>query len=414
MIIVTGGTTGLSDGTLVDGSNPIVFPDLSTVINVHIRRSTGNYSLDTRLSLPSALECSIDGVDWRDSSSDIVFPEIGAVNYPIRLRQVAAVPISSASSTLYSFGSDAAVGTLDNVTNFQAVHSGGVVSLSWSAVANRTYYKLERATDSAFTTNLVVLSSTLTAVTYDDSSFSGSTRYFYRIKALGSVHFLDSASYTQCSIMILNETFASLDSNLWATSVSGSQSFGINSGKLVMSGATVVADAGLVALKTPLDLNTNQTYKSLATCSTSGGSQEIMSIRSHASQVPSISSAGTQGALFYVSHTATSLAVYARYNPVGGGYSYWNGSSWVLNTVAMFYQNASVPQDTYFTYIIETSVANGVRFILKSADEQTTITTTAWVPASSITGSGSKYLCYGDPSTTNFIANMSIDSVTIT
>jgi regulation of enolase protein 1 (concanavalin A-like superfamily) len=59
------------------------------------------------------------------------------------------------------------------------------VSLTWTDnSSNETGFKVERASDSGFTTGLTLLTTTAAnATTYDDNTVSGSTTYYYRVRA---------------------------------------------------------------------------------------------------------------------------------------------------------------------------------------------------------------------------------------
>lgn len=235
--IVTGGTTGAADGTLVSsagGTDPIPFVDVSPAyVTAHMRCTDDFYSADQVFTLPSSLEVSFDGGStWHGSSENpISAPEVADLNVAFRLRQLA--PAVSAPATFDTFGSYTAVSALADVTNFWATRSasGTQVDLQWSAVTNRTYYQIQRATDAAFTANLTTLTSTLTATTYSDTGRTAGTTYYYRIKAIGTGHYGDSPDWVTFAAYPQGVTFFSFsavdaqpfqavegpDGNMWVT-----------------------------------------------------------------------------------------------------------------------------------------------------------------------------------------------------
>ena len=69
--------------------------------------------------------------------------------------------------------------------------SGNSANVSWSAVANAIGYQVQRATDSAFTTGVVITYSG-TALSYIGSGLTPNATYYYRVLAKGTNSFADS------------------------------------------------------------------------------------------------------------------------------------------------------------------------------------------------------------------------------
>lgn len=199
LVIVTGGTTGLANGTAVSsgtGLAPIVFSALSpTTVAAHMRSDANFYTADQTVTLPAQLEISFNGgTNWYGSGTNpnSVGADVEDVNFPILLRQITGASV--AASTFSTDGTYNAITALAQVTGLTATRTTGAnVDLSWGAVTNRTYYKIERATNSGFTTGLTTLSSTATATTYSDATVAAGTVYYYRVSALGTGRYSDGA-----------------------------------------------------------------------------------------------------------------------------------------------------------------------------------------------------------------------------
>lgn len=196
--IVTGGTTGAADGTLVSSSNKITFTAIDTVVNAHMRCDDDTYSADETFTLPSdgSVQVSFDGGSTWYGSADSprsVGVDIGDLNVAIKLRQHAAT--ASASGSFSTDGSFVAASALGNVSGFTVTPGNSQNALSWSAVANSTRYQVDRATDSGFTTGVTLGIYIGTGTSYTDTGLTNGTTYYYRIKAIGTVRYKDSASY---------------------------------------------------------------------------------------------------------------------------------------------------------------------------------------------------------------------------
>lgn len=204
--IVTGGTTGAADGTLVSSGNKIPFAAVDTVVNCHLRCDTDTYSADSTVTLPSDgdIEISFDGGStWKDNADNpipvvtgfgTIGVDIGDVNCPIKLRQHAST--ASTSGTFTTDGTFTAATALDTVTGFTATGGSSQVALAWSAVANRTAYQIDRATDSGFTTGVALdISPGQTGTSFTNTGLTSGATYYYRIKAIGEIRYANSASY---------------------------------------------------------------------------------------------------------------------------------------------------------------------------------------------------------------------------
>jgi chitodextrinase len=102
---------------------------------------------------------------------------------------------SSVSSTATCTTAPAQVGTVT------ATAGDASVALTWAAIAGATVYRVERATDSGFTANLITLSSSVGTNAYTNNAAGGNTpangtAYFYRVSASNGVFGLASAGAT--------------------------------------------------------------------------------------------------------------------------------------------------------------------------------------------------------------------------
>lgn len=221
--IVTGGTTGAADGTLVSSGNPLVIVALNTAVDAHIRCDDGYWSNDQVFDIPAGLEVSFDGGStWYGNDDEpITAPAIEDVNVAIKIRQTTA-----AASTSGSFITDGTYSLipLDNVTGFAADVSGTTVDLSWNAVTGAHHYTIEWGTDG------VTYGSTIsdqTGTTYSHTGRSANTTYYYRIKAHLVDHSAPSASWATCyagvQILILAATTREIDASAgsWASARGG-------------------------------------------------------------------------------------------------------------------------------------------------------------------------------------------------
>lgn len=191
--IVTGGTTGAADGTLVSEGNPIVFTS-ATAVDAHMRCDDGYWSADQDFDLPAQIEVSFDGGStWYGNDDEpITAPEIYAVNYPIKLRQPEAV-VGTLDSSFATDGSYTAIAALSTPTLTATVVDDDRIDLSWTNVSNEDAspgYTIERSPDGSSWSALTTKAANVT--THSDTGLSPSTHYYYRVKAEGSGRYSDS------------------------------------------------------------------------------------------------------------------------------------------------------------------------------------------------------------------------------
>ena len=202
--IVKDGTAGAADGTLVDASHKFAFPALNSVVVLHLRCDDDTYSNDGTVTLPNELEISFDGGGaWLDHTGNPI-PigtgvgfgglDLGDLNFPMWIRQTVSTALVSGQIT--TDGTFSACTALGNVTGFTVTPGNAQNALSWTAVANRTAYRIDRATDAGFTTGVALdISPGQTGTSFTDTGRTNGTTYYYRIKAVGTVRYKDSASY---------------------------------------------------------------------------------------------------------------------------------------------------------------------------------------------------------------------------
>ncbi len=191
--IVTGGTTGAADGTLVSSGNPLVITALNTAIDAHIRCDDGYWSNDQAFDVPAELQVSFDGgTTWYGNADEpITAPEIYAVNYPIKVKQVTAAASTSGSFT--TNGTYTAIAALSTPTLTATVVSDTQIDLSWTNVANEDAspgYTIERSLNGSTWSALTTKAANVT--THSDTGLATNTRYYYRVKAEGSGRYSDS------------------------------------------------------------------------------------------------------------------------------------------------------------------------------------------------------------------------------
>ena len=192
--IVTGGTTGAADGTLVSSGNPLVIVALNTAVNAHIRCDDGYWSSDQHFDVPAELEVSFDGGStWYDNADEpITAPEIYAVNVPIKIRQTVAA--GSASGSFVTDGTYTAIAALSTPTLTATVISDTQIDLSWTNVSNEDAspgYTIERSPNGSSSWSALTTKAQ-NVTTHSDTGLTASTRYYYRVKAEGSGRYSDS------------------------------------------------------------------------------------------------------------------------------------------------------------------------------------------------------------------------------
>lgn len=212
--IVLGGTTGAADGTLVDGSHPIVFTGIDVPIDAHIRADDDTYAAPSQFIAATTagpavgkgdIQVSVDGGSvwhgWSDNPLSLATGvglgsvDLGDLNFPIKLRQHAASPPGDTSGGFDTDGTLASATALGDVTGFTVTPGNTQNTVSWSAVTNRTRYQVDRATNSGFTTGVSLGVYTGTGTSFTDTGLTNGTTYYYRIKAVGTYRFKDSANF---------------------------------------------------------------------------------------------------------------------------------------------------------------------------------------------------------------------------
>lgn len=211
--IVTGGTTGAADGTLVSEENRIVFSS-STPVNAHMRCDDGYWSADQDFDLPAQIEVSFDGEStWYGNADEpITAPEIYAVNYPIKLRQPEAF-VGTLDTEFLTDGSYTAIAALSTPT--LTVTPGDTQNaLSWTNVANEDAspgYTVEWSANGS--TGWTALTTTAQNVTtYTDTGLTNGVARYYRVRAEGSGRYSDSGwgtgNGTPFSAIFASDNFA--------------------------------------------------------------------------------------------------------------------------------------------------------------------------------------------------------------
>lgn len=427
--IVTGGTTGAADGTLVSSGNKLTFSALNTAINAHIRCDDGYWSSDQGFTLPAEVEVSFDGGStWLGSGTNPnTAPEIEDVNYPIKLRQTTSSASTSGSFT--TDGSYTAITALSDVSGLSATPGDTQVALSWSAVTNRTYYNVQRATDSGFTANLVTLTSTWTATTLSDTGLTNGTTYYYRVKAVGTGRYSDSANWATTSATpasSFTDNFSSLDTtSTWVAVTTGSGSVAASGGKAVISKPAQTDKASLVAKAQSIATSSTKTITALIDVSSWGGAFNQIGALQLVRKTSAPSSGDTHDtsyvpfAVEFFNDGGTPYQVRGRYRSSGGSDLYYdNSNAWTASPSGVYFDLPSGDTAQY-QVVIELDATSGVRAKLKSSNGATTHWTTAYVSWANLGGSGSNlWVAFAAhqwqlTSSAAFAGTMSVDSVTI-
>jgi hypothetical protein len=108
--------------------------------------------------------------------------------------QLTSSSVSGTAITTYAVPT-APSGFTVNASAYNTVYLNWTASTTNNAANPVIDYKIERATDSGFTTNLVTVSSTVTGVSYTDVTTSQLTTYYYRVSARNGLGY-SSASAT--------------------------------------------------------------------------------------------------------------------------------------------------------------------------------------------------------------------------
>lgn len=223
LIIVTGGTTGLANGTAVsqDGAqtHPLTFTSLNTPIDAHLRVTDDYYRADATFTLPAELEASFDGGStWKGSALNPISygADVADLNVAVKLRQI--VSAGSTTGSLTTDGSDTAASALGQVTGLAAgarTSSGTVVPLTWTTVANCSLYRIDRSTDGGSTWMTGVLTSSVGSAS--DTGLTAGTSYTYRVVAIGTGRYKDGTASSS-----VTSTYVLGDVTSFAANISGS------------------------------------------------------------------------------------------------------------------------------------------------------------------------------------------------
>ena len=206
--IVTGGTTGLQDGTLVSSGNRLTFTGAGNV-SAHVRCDDGYWSADQAFDLQDItgvlpLEVSFNGGStWLDDADNPVCPEIEDVNFPILLRQTAPVGVGETArefSTPGDAGTYTAIAALSTPTLTATANGASQIDLSWTNVANEDGYTLDRSTAADFSANLVSVSKGAGVTTHQATGLTSGVTYYFRVRAEGSGRYSDSGYGTDDAV----------------------------------------------------------------------------------------------------------------------------------------------------------------------------------------------------------------------
>lgn len=213
--IVTGGTTGAADGTLVSSGNPLVIVALNTAVDAHIRCDDGYWSNDQDFDVPAELEVSFDaGSTWYDNADEpITAPEIYAVNVPIKIRQTVAA--GSTSGSFVTDGTYTAIAALSTPT-LTVTPGDAQNALSWTNVSNEDAspgYTVESSADGSSWSAETTTAANVT--TYTDTGLTNGVIRYYRVKAEGSGRYSDSGwgtgNGTPVSLLFRDDLFTDTD-----------------------------------------------------------------------------------------------------------------------------------------------------------------------------------------------------------
>lgn len=196
IVLVTGGTTGLTDGTLVDESNRLVFTS-TTPLEVHVRCISGYWSADQAFYVSEGSEAAIplevsfdDGATWEGWVDNPVCPEIEDVNFPVLIRQTEAI-VGTLDTDFRTDGSYTAIEVLSTPTLTATVGGATQIDLSWTDVSNEDGYVLQRSPNGS-TGWSTIATKAANETTHSDTGLSAGTRYWYRVAAVGSGRYGDS------------------------------------------------------------------------------------------------------------------------------------------------------------------------------------------------------------------------------
>lgn len=199
--IYTGGTTGLTDGTLVSASNKLTFPSITTVLDAHIRCGTDEYSTQIDFDdIPPELEISFNaGSVWYGIGNAPFYAatsqgpgnsDVWDVNYPIKLRQVEVPP--SADDTFTTAGTVSSCAALTTPTLTATANGSTQIDLSWTNVSNEDEYELDYSDTSGSGPWSALPDQPANDTSYSHTGLDASTQYWYRVRAIGSGRYSNS------------------------------------------------------------------------------------------------------------------------------------------------------------------------------------------------------------------------------
>lgn len=399
--IVTGGTAGTTDGTVVSASNKITFTALSpSYITAHVRTDTADtYTSDQAFTIPTGVEISFDsGATWKGvADSPYTYPlAIGDLNQAMRIRQT-AIQTSSAASLVTS-GTFSSCTALADVTSFTATDagSGGQVNLSWSAVTNRTYYQIQGATDAGFTTNLTTLTSTETSTSYSVTGLTDGTTYYFRIKAVGTGQYKDSANWVTANATPTAVTFtdnfndSSLDTTRFGTITNAGGTVTETTSLALADDGTTWNKIACLYLKAEVSLSTARTYRAriVNTSATEGCNQ--MTLYGCSGTAPTYSDFSN------IDHWIIATTWRGSTASVS---TYYNTGTWAGTAMTGQTNLGSMSSSNYYDYIIEVAQNAGtwqIRATIKN-NSGTVLSQTSWVNCSSLRSESHYFIVIGRP-----------------
>ena len=221
--LITGGSDYGTDGTVVsqDGArtNPLLISAVNTPVAAHVRCSADTWSQDQEFTIPDELEISFDGGTTWYGSADNAIPtntgvglgglDVGDLNEPVLVRQITGAPSTAGSLDTDGTTTAATALTPNPVAGLTVTPGNAQNVLAWTAVTNRTRYQVDRATNSGFTTGVTLGVYTGTAAGFTDTGLTNGTTYYYRVKAIGTYRYSDTASWATGSGAPLDPIFAS-------------------------------------------------------------------------------------------------------------------------------------------------------------------------------------------------------------
>lgn len=263
LVIVTGGSTGATDGTPVSqgtGLAPLTFSTLNTPVDIHLRAmdgSTKQFSSDTTLTLPAEVEVSFDGgSNWLGNGTNPNdAPDLFAVNYPAKMRQItAAAEASSTFSSAGTYSTDTAPSLTDST--LLAVAGNLQVTLSSvSASEDHAIAKWQYRVDGGSWVDVASTSNDFPSTVV--GSLTGGQEYTFDVRAVdGSGNTSANATQTATPIPVtFSDSFTGALTDKWT--VEAGTTFGITSSQLVITCPQTPNAVGIIAPKAALYGNPN-------------------------------------------------------------------------------------------------------------------------------------------------------------